>query len=113
MVAVDAEFPCLARLLLQAAYGGGRGDALLRHQAIRRPLAAADCDQAGRRHQERVVARQFRRVLLATLLDQRTDAGEDAKDVAFGGRALQVVARGIEDELDLVGQRHRVERNFR
>ena len=71
---------------MRAVEGGdGLVDGVLGHDAVGRPLAAGDDDEAGHRVRDDVLARQLRG-LVGLAREQRAETGVDALDVVAGQR---------------------------
>ena len=102
-----------ARLVRQPRERGRLVDAVFRHVAVGGPLAPADRDQAGILDADGVVARERRGVAALAGAHQRPDAREHAEHVGARRLPVQVERRGLQDELDLLLQRHRLQRGLR
>ena len=108
-VAVQAQFLRAAGFGRQQPGTDGGIHAVLGHLAVGGPLAAEDVDHAGVADLHLVAARHFLGGLALVLRrGQRTQAHVDAAHVGPGGSLREIVARGVQDELDFLFQRQRL-----
>ena len=112
VIAVQSQRFGDRNLFLECAKGCGLIDRVLGHLAIRGPFPTRDRQQSGSRNVDRVVSRDRGRVVLGAHADERPDARERAEDVVFGRIFGEVACRVLEEKIDLVIERVRLERDF-